>query len=105
MRYVLLMNYLWTRPSAGPRSAPGRLRAWPSHGTPASPDAWLLTVARNRLRDHWKSAQAQRTIPLDGRQDSLAAAIDLDVDALPDRRLGGVSGHRGDDAGGAAVRA
>ena len=48
------------------------LRAWPSQGTPASPDAWLLTVARNRLRDYWKSAQAQRTFPLDGRQDSLA---------------------------------
>jgi RNA polymerase sigma factor (sigma-70 family) len=63
------------------------LRAWPSRGTPASPDAWLLTVARNRLRDHWKSAQAQRTFPLDGRQDSLADADDLDVDALPDRRL------------------
>ena len=63
------------------------LRAWPSQGTPASPDAWLLTVARNRLRDHWKSAQAQRTFPLDGRQDSLTHIDDLDVDALPDRRL------------------
>ena len=63
------------------------LRTWPAQGTPASPDAWLLTVARNRLRDHWKSAQAQRTFPLDGRQDSLAHTDDLDVDALPDRRL------------------
>ena len=63
------------------------LRAWPVQGTPASPDAWLLTVARNRLRDHWKSAQAQRTLPLDGWQDSPAHADDLDVDALPDRRL------------------
>jgi predicted RNA polymerase sigma factor len=63
------------------------LRTWPSQGTPASPDAWLLTVARNRLRDHWKSAQAHRTLPLDGRHDSLADADDLDVDALPDRRL------------------
>ena len=63
------------------------LRAWPAQGTPASPDAWLLTVARNRLRDHWKSAQAQRTFPLDGRQDSLTHTDDLDVDALPDRRL------------------
>jgi len=63
------------------------LRAWPAQGTPASPDAWLLTVARNRLRDHWKSAQAQRTFPLDGRQDSPTYLDDLDVDALPDRRL------------------
>jgi len=63
------------------------LRTWPAHGTPASPDAWLLTVARNRLRDHWKSAQARRTFPLDGRADALTQTDDLDVDALPDRRL------------------
>jgi len=34
------------------------LRAWPSQGVPGNPDAWLLTVARNRLRDQWKSARA-----------------------------------------------
>ena len=33
------------------------LRTWPERGTPANPDAWLLTVARNRLRDQWKSAR------------------------------------------------
>jgi RNA polymerase sigma-70 factor (ECF subfamily) len=63
------------------------LRSWPAQGTPASPDAWLLTVARNRLRDYWKSAHAQRTSPLDGEQDALVHTDDLDVDALPDRRL------------------
>jgi predicted RNA polymerase sigma factor len=62
------------------------LRAWPVQGTPASPDAWLLTVARNRLRDHWKSAQARRTLPLDGRPNTLVHTDDLDG-ALPDRRL------------------
>ena len=41
------------------------LRTWPSQGVPGNPDAWLLTVARNRLRDQWKSAQAQRAVPLD----------------------------------------
>ena len=40
------------------------LRSWPARGVPASPDAWLLTVARNRLRDEWKSARSQRTVPL-----------------------------------------
>ena len=63
------------------------LRTWPDRGVPGSPDAWLLTVARNRLRDHWKSAQAQRTSPLG---DELAAVVhtdDLDVEAIPDRRL------------------
>ncbi len=63
------------------------LRTWPAQGVPASPDAWLLTVARNRLRDHWRSAQAQRAIPLDDRQDTLVHTDDLDVDALPDGRL------------------
>jgi predicted RNA polymerase sigma factor len=63
------------------------LRTWPAQGVPASPDAWLLTVARNRLRDHWKSARARRVIPLDDRQGSLVHTDDLDVDALPDGRL------------------
>jgi RNA polymerase sigma-70 factor (ECF subfamily) len=63
------------------------LRTWPSQGVPGSPDAWLLTVARNRLRDEWKSARAQRTVPLDAGQDALAHIDDVDVDAVPDRRL------------------
>ncbi len=63
------------------------LRSWPAQGVPASPDAWLLTVARNRLRDHWRSAEAQRTVPLDVRPDPLADRDDLDVEALPDKRL------------------
>ena len=63
------------------------LRTWPAHGVPASPDAWLLTVARNRLRDHWKSARAQRAAPLGAQQGSLIHTDDLDVDAIPDRRL------------------
>src|SRR5579863_6792966 len=63
------------------------LRTWPSRGVPASPDAWLLTVARNRLRDQWKSARAQRTASLDAAQDALAPFADVDVDSIPDRRL------------------
>ncbi|HEX9040307.1 MAG TPA: DUF6596 domain-containing protein [Trebonia sp.] len=63
------------------------LRTWPSQGVPASPDAWLLTVARNRLRDEWKSARAQRTVPLDAAPDALAPFDDVDLDAIPDRRL------------------
>ena len=63
------------------------LRSWPVRGRAASPDAWLLTVARNRLRDHWRSAEAQRTVPLDGGRDSLVHSDDLDVEALPDKRL------------------
>ena len=63
------------------------LRTWPAQGVPRSPDAWLLTVARNRLRDQWKSAQARRAVPLDAGQDALAQADDIDVDSIPDRRL------------------
>ena len=63
------------------------LRTWPSQGVPGSPDAWLLTVARNRLRDEWKSARAQRTVPLDDGLNPLAHIDDIDVDSIPDRRL------------------
>ncbi|HJZ07229.1 MAG TPA: DUF6596 domain-containing protein, partial [Trebonia sp.] len=63
------------------------LLTWPSQGVPASPDAWLLTVARNRLRDEWKSARVQRAVPLDAAPDTLAHIDDVDVDAIPDRRL------------------
>ncbi|WP_222849289.1 RNA polymerase sigma factor [Trebonia kvetii] len=62
------------------------LRTWQSQGVPDNPDAWLLTVARNRLRDQWKSAQAQRSVPLDAGN-ALAHIADIDVDAIPDRRL------------------
>jgi RNA polymerase sigma-70 factor (ECF subfamily) len=64
------------------------LRTWPSQGVPGNPDAWLLTVARNRLRDVWKSARAQRAVALDDAdQNALAHIDDIGVDAIPDRRL------------------
>ena len=63
------------------------LRTWPAQGVPGNPDAWLLTVARNRLRDEWKSARVQRAAPLDAVPDSLAHIDDVDIDAIPDRRL------------------
>lgn len=63
------------------------LRSWPARGVPASPDAWLLTVARNRLRDEWKSARARRTVPLETRPAGPAQLDEVDVDAIPDRRL------------------
>jgi len=63
------------------------LRTWPARGVPGNPDAWLLTVARNRLRDDWKSARAQRAVPFDAIPGTLAHIDDVDVDAIPDRRL------------------
>ena len=38
---------------------------WPDDGMPANPEGWLLTVARNRLRDVWKSSGYRMTEPLD----------------------------------------
>lgn len=63
------------------------LRTWPARGVPDHPDAWLLTVARNRLRDYWKSAEARRTSPLGDELDSVMQTDDPDVEAIPDRRL------------------
>jgi predicted RNA polymerase sigma factor len=63
------------------------LRTWPSQGVPGNPDAWLLTVARNWLRDEWKSARAQRSVPLAADRDIPAYITDIDLDSIPDRRL------------------
>ena len=41
------------------------LARWPDDGIPANPEAWILTVARNRLRDMWKSSAYRMTDPLD----------------------------------------
>ena len=30
------------------------LTHWRDDGVPANPEGWVLTVARNRLRDRWK---------------------------------------------------
>lgn len=63
------------------------LRIWPERGVPATPDAWLLTVARNRQRDRWRSAEFSRTAPLDPDQHAPHHLDDVDPDAVPDKRL------------------
>jgi len=87
------------------------LTTWPRDGVPANPEGWLLTVARNRLKDLWKSAAVRLRAPLgDSAGDSAAesgrtdAAADdraprdtrtvgldaleaLDADAIPDKRI------------------
>ncbi|MEU4626497.1 DUF6596 domain-containing protein [Actinoplanes sp. NPDC023801] len=63
------------------------VRTWPVQGVPATPDAWLLTVARNRLRDRWRAAEYRRTLALDPERDAPIHLDDVDVDAIPDRRL------------------
>ena len=70
------------------------LSGWPVAGVPRNPEAWLLTVARNRQRDVYRSAAHRLAAPLD------EAALELpgsatghvpgegdDPVAIPDRRL------------------
>ena len=65
------------------------LRRWPEQGVPHRPEAWLLTVARNRQRDRWRSAETRRTTPLDlDRHARRTVTIDeVGPDAIGDRRL------------------
>ncbi|WP_241976397.1 RNA polymerase sigma factor [Cryobacterium algoricola] len=77
------------------------LTHWPESGVPANAEAWLLTVARNRLRDRWKSASVRRGVPLDETVAAAHSALDLSPDtgadtgadpdpdtaSLPDKRL------------------
>lgn len=63
------------------------LRTWPTSGVPDNPEGWLLTVARNRLRDVVGSAAARRSMPLDPGDRRLAVLTVIDPDAIPDKRL------------------
>ncbi len=61
------------------------LRTWPRTGVPDNPQGWLMTVARNRIRDVFASAAVRTAASLDG--DVPASIADPDPDAIPDKRL------------------
>ena len=63
------------------------LETWPRDGIPRSPQGWLLTVARNRLKDHWKSAATRTGVPFDPARHDTLHLDDIDPDAVGDRRL------------------
>jgi predicted RNA polymerase sigma factor len=65
------------------------LNRWPVEGMPANPEGWILTVARNRLRDRWKSHAYRMTDPLPETDNAAMEFSDNppDLDAIPDRRL------------------
>jgi predicted RNA polymerase sigma factor len=60
------------------------LTRWPVEGIPVNPEGWVLTVARNRLRDLWKSHAYRMTDPL---PEIACDTGEMDLDAIPDRRL------------------
>ena len=51
------------------------LRTWPETGVPNSPEAWLLTVARNRGHDLRRSAAHRLTEPLDNLNQAGALSV------------------------------
>jgi predicted RNA polymerase sigma factor len=59
------------------------LRTWPDSGVPDNPEGWLVTVARNRLRDLYKSAAHRTRAPLE----DVYSVLDDDLEAIPDKRL------------------
>lgn len=63
------------------------LRTWPASGVPDNPEGWLLTVARNRLRDVVGSAAARTSMPLDSDGLRLAVLTAVDPEQIPDKRL------------------
>ncbi|HUA96537.1 MAG TPA: DUF6596 domain-containing protein [Acidimicrobiales bacterium] len=61
------------------------LRTWPTTGVPDNPQGWLVTVARNRIRDRIGSAAVRTAAPL---PDEVATAFaQPDPEAIPDKRL------------------
>jgi predicted RNA polymerase sigma factor len=64
------------------------LATWPGAGIPVNPEGWLLTVARNRLRDLYKSSAYRTSTPLGELDfDDQSAAAGFDLESIPDRRL------------------
>src|SRR5918995_2772158 len=64
------------------------LERWPAAGVPENPEGWLITVARNRQRDVWKSSATRANVPLDPAKDVADDPLDaLDPLRIPDRRL------------------
>ena len=68
------------------------LRTWPDAGVPENPEGWLLTVARNRLRDVLASAARRTNAPLDAAAAARHDGPDLAAlaergETIPDRRL------------------
>jgi len=60
---------------------------WPEAGIPENPEGWLLTVARNRIRDHHKGAAMRLRADIETPEALDVTMPDIDPDAIPDERL------------------
>lgn len=65
------------------------LDSWPVSGVPEHPEAWLLTVARNRRRDLHRSPGYRLSDRLGPLAEHQVPAVlpEFDPEAIPDRRL------------------
>ena len=65
------------------------LRAWPESGVPRNPEAWLLTVARNRRLDLLRSVAHRLSDSIDdvAHGGALSVMQEIDPETIPDRRL------------------
>jgi predicted RNA polymerase sigma factor len=79
------------------------LVGWPASGIPDNPEGWLVTVARNRLRDLYKSSAFRTAAELDDRAGLSNHTVfdEIDLESIPDKRLGllFVCAHPAIDAG------
>jgi RNA polymerase sigma-70 factor (ECF subfamily) len=60
---------------------------WDHSSVPSNPEAWIFTVARNRLRDHYRSAAQRASVPLDLADVPDSPSDELSLDDIPDQRL------------------
>ena len=64
------------------------LRTWPEAGIPDNPEAWLLTVARHRQHDVFKSAAHRTSVRLADDTPGVAFVLpEIDPQSIPDKRL------------------
>ncbi|HEY5852866.1 MAG TPA: DUF6596 domain-containing protein [Aldersonia sp.] len=62
------------------------LRSWPESGVPTNPEGWLFTVARNKLRDRYRSAAYRTSVELDDTTTAIPAP-DAIPEPIEDKRL------------------
>ncbi len=63
------------------------LETWPDRGIPDNPEAWLLTVARNRGVNEAMRMGTRLSVPIDAVEEATLAMDAIDPDDIPDQRL------------------